>query len=193
MVAKAFGQMACSELGCVRGTALPIIAAMPEAGARPQRRPMSSTHKAALAQGREEGRAVRRYLEAIEQSRPRRGRKRTSESVNKRLGVVKDRLPKADPLTRLHLLQEKADLEAELERATSSDDLAALERAFVKVASTYGQRKGIEYHAWRAAGVSAAVLQRADITRASTAEGTAKTTKTPRISGTTRPSKNKGK
>ena len=30
---------------------------------------------------------------------------------------------------------------------------AALERAFVKVAKTYGQRKGIEYNAWRAAGV----------------------------------------
>ena len=28
---------------------------------------MSSAHKAALAQGRDEGRAVRRYLEALEQ------------------------------------------------------------------------------------------------------------------------------
>jgi hypothetical protein len=154
---------------------------------------MSNTHKAALAQGREEGRAVRRYLEAIEQSRPKRGRKRTPESVNKRLGVVKDRLPKADPLSRLHLLQEKADLEAELERATSSDDLATLERAFVKVASTYGHRKGIEYHAWRAAGVSAAVLQRADITRASATNGNAKTTNTAKISASGRSTKNKRK
>jgi len=152
---------------------------------------MSSTHKAALAQGREEGRAVRRYLEAIEQNRPKRGRKRTPESVNKRLGVVKDRLPKADPLTRLHLLQEKADLEAELERATSSADLAALERGFVKVASTYGQRKGIEYNAWRAAGVSAAVLQRADITRSSATNGTSKSAKTPSISVATRSTKSK--
>jgi hypothetical protein len=154
---------------------------------------MSSSHKAALAQGRDEGRAVRRYLEAIEQSRPKRGRKRTPESVNRRLGVVKDRLPKADPLTRLHLLQEKADLEAELERATSSDDLAALESAFVKVALTYGQRKGIEYHAWRAAGVSAAVLQRADITRASAVNGSSTTTNASKISANGRSTKNKRK
>ena len=33
------------------------------------------------------------------------------------------------------------------------------------MAKAYGERKGIEYSAWRAAGVSAAVLQRADITR----------------------------
>ena len=53
---------------------------------------MSSAHKAALARGREEGRAVRRYLEAIERNRPRRGRKRTPESVRKRLAVVDERL-----------------------------------------------------------------------------------------------------
>ena len=36
---------------------------------------MSADHKAALAKGREEGRIVRRYLEALESNRPRRGRK----------------------------------------------------------------------------------------------------------------------
>ncbi len=44
---------------------------------------MSAEHKAALAKGREEGRAVRRYLEALEEQRPRRGRKRTPESIKK--------------------------------------------------------------------------------------------------------------
>jgi hypothetical protein len=134
---------------------------------------MSSAHKAALARGREEGRAVRRYLEAIEDHRPRRGRKRTPESAQKRLATVTDRLESADALTRLHLLQEKADLEAELARASDRDDLAALEQAFVTVAKSYGQRKGIEYNAWRAAGVSAAVLQRADIRRTGAEHATA--------------------
>ncbi len=129
---------------------------------------MSNTHKAALAKGREEGRVVRRYLEAIEQNRPKRGRKRTPESVRKRLGAVNDALASAEPLARLHLLQEKSDLQAELSRAASTNELDTLEKAFVKVAKTYGQRKGIEYHAWRAAGVSAAVLQQADIRRAAT-------------------------
>lgn len=139
---------------------------------------MSKTHKAALARGRDEGRAVRRYLEALEHNRPKRGRKRTPESVRKRLGVVNDQLTSAEPLARLHLLQERADLQAELDRASSSNDLSTLEKAFVRVARAYGERKGIEYTAWRAAGVSAAVLQRAAITRTSADAGTAKAART---------------
>ena len=93
---------------------------MADTKTRPPRQPMSSTHKAALARGREEGRAVRRYLEALEQNRPKRGRKRTPESVRKRLSVVDEQLASAEPLARLHLLQEKADLQAELTGATST-------------------------------------------------------------------------
>jgi len=138
---------------------------MPDAG--PTRRPMSSAHKAALAKGRAEGRAVRRYLEAIENERTKRGRRRTPESIAKHLAMVSERLDSADPLTRLHLLQERTDLRAELARTSSADDLAVLERAFVQVAGAYGRRKGIGYDAWRAAGVSAAVLQRAAISKKS--------------------------
>lgn len=126
---------------------------------------MSDQHKAALAKGREEGRAVRRYLEALEQHKPRRGRKRTADSIKKRLAAIDQRLADADALARLHLLQEQADLEAELERSDATQDLTGLEKAFVKVAAAYGDRKGIGYAAWRAAGVSAPVLQKAGITR----------------------------
>ena len=134
---------------------------------------MSSDHKAALARGRAEGHAVRRYLEAVDVHRPRPGRRRSRETVERRLSTVRDRIENAEPLRRLHLLQEKADLEAELSRLSSGADLAVLERAFVKVARAYGERKGIGYGAWRAAGVSAAVLERAGITKAdSTPSGT---------------------
>jgi hypothetical protein len=126
---------------------------------------MSVEHKAALAKGREEGRTVRRYLEALEEQRPRRGRKRTPETIRKRLTVVEQLLPEAEPLSRLHLLQEREDLTGELARSDASDDLAAAEKAFVKVARAYGRRKGISYGAWRAVGVSAPVLQKAGITR----------------------------
>jgi len=146
---------------------------------RPKRPPMSNTHKAALARGRDEGRAVRRYLEAIEHNRPKRGRKRTPESVRKRLDAVSEQLASAEPLARLHLLQEKADLQAELDRAASTSDLGTLERAFVKVAKAYGERKGIEYSAWRAAGVSAAVLLRADITRTTADTGAPRKLRAP--------------
>lgn len=49
---------------------------------------MSDSHKRALAIGREQGRAVRRYLEALEAHKPKRGRKRTPESMQKRLDRI---------------------------------------------------------------------------------------------------------
>jgi hypothetical protein len=127
---------------------------------------MSPAHKEALARGRQEGRVVRRYLEALDERKPRRGPRRTPESVRARLAVVSGRLPTADSLTRLHLLQERDDLEAELERLGPDPELPALEAAFVAVARDYGNRKGIGFNAWRAAAVPAAVLTRAGISRA---------------------------
>lgn len=126
---------------------------------------MSDEHKAALATGRAEGRVVRRYLEALEHHKPRRGRRRTPDSVARRLATIERQLQGAEALTRLHLLKEKEDLEDELARTRSGDDLAALEKSFVKVARSYGERKGISYSVWRAAGVSPAVLQRAGVIR----------------------------
>ena len=126
---------------------------------------MSAEHKAALAKGREEGLAVRRYLEALESARPRRGRRRTPASIERKLSSIDAQLAAADPLSRLHLLQQKKDLQEELERAGDPADISGLEKRFVKVARSYGERKGISYGTWRAAGVSAAVLQRAGIAR----------------------------
>jgi hypothetical protein len=127
---------------------------------------MSDSHKAALALGRDEGRSVRRYLEALEAHKPRRGRKRTPESIQKRLAAIEAQLPDADPLTRLQLVQERMDLARQLEAVDSSVDLQGLEDEFVKAAPGYSQRKGITYAAWREAGVDAGVLRRAGIRRA---------------------------
>lgn len=126
---------------------------------------MSAQHKAALAQGREEGRIVRRYLEALESATPRRGRRRTPATVQRKLVEIDAKLPTADPLARLHLVQEQHDLEAELASSASTEDISALEQAFVQVAKTYGERKGISYSAWRSVGVAASVLQQAGIPR----------------------------
>jgi hypothetical protein len=138
------------------------------AKAAARRTGMSDRHKAALAEGREQGRAVRRYLEALEQNRPKRGRKRTRESVERRLAAVEEQLAAAEPLGRLHLIQERIDLQEELSGMTGDGvDLGALEDAFVKAAPGYGARRGITYSAWRAAGVPPAVLRRAGIGRSS--------------------------
>lgn len=126
---------------------------------------MTDEHKQALALGREQGRAVRRYLEALEANRPKRGRKRTPESIAKRLADIEAKLATADPLTRLQLSQERLDLQAELQTKSQAVDLSALEKDFVAAAGEYSRRKGISYAVWREAGVDAAVLKRAGIGR----------------------------
>lgn len=126
---------------------------------------MSDEHKAALAEGREQGRAVRRYLEALEANKPRRGRKRTEASVRNRLETVDAKLAEADPVDRLLLTQERLDLTEELEAMQQKVDLAELEAAFIGAAKPYGERKGISYAAWREVGVPADVLRRAGISR----------------------------
>jgi uncharacterized protein YicC (UPF0701 family) len=126
---------------------------------------MTDAHKAALAEGREQGRAVRRYLEALQAHRPRRGRKRTPDSIRRRLQAIEQRLPEADPLSRLTLVQERMNLQRELDAGQQKVDLSALERDFVGAARPYGERKGITYAAWREAGVDPSVLRQAGIRR----------------------------
>jgi ATP-dependent exoDNAse (exonuclease V) beta subunit len=128
---------------------------------------MTDAHKAALAEGRDQGRAVRRYLEALDANKPKRGRKRTPETMKKRLERIQDEMGQADLLQRLQLVQERIDLERQIETAGATVDLTELEQDFVKAASAYSDRKGISYAAWRELGVSAATLQAAGIGRGS--------------------------
>ena len=127
---------------------------------------MTEEHKQALAVGRAEGRMVRAYLEALESSRPKRGRKRTKDSIGRRLERIDTELESADPLKRLQLTQEQIDLTEELEGMDSGVNLTDLEDDFVQVAQGYAERKGITYQAFRQIGVPASVLKRAGISRA---------------------------
>jgi lipoate-protein ligase A len=126
---------------------------------------MSAEHKAALADGRNQSKTVRRFLEALDAHKPKRGRKRTPESIKKRLAVVEEEIPNADPLTKLSLIQERLDLTEELERLEETPDLDNLKEAFVEVAKDYSDRKGVTYDAWRAVGVDPATLKEAGISR----------------------------
>ena len=126
---------------------------------------MTEERKAALAEGRAQSRAVRAYLEALETHRPKRGRKRTPESMRARLDTIDATIEGADPMTRLQMAQERIDLLEALHAAQTPVDLTALEDEFVAAAARYGDRKGIGYAAWREVGVPAAVLKRAGITR----------------------------
>jgi hypothetical protein len=127
---------------------------------------LTTEHKEAMAAGRAEGRAVKAYLDALAEHRPRRGRQRTAETIRRRLTAITGELATATSLRRLQLLQERRDLESELEKKGGpAADLATLEADFAKVAKAYAERKGITYATWREMGVSAEVLSRAGIQR----------------------------
>lgn len=133
----------------------------------PNKSPMSEEHKAALARGRSEGAAVRAYLEALETHRPKRGRKRTVEGIKAKLESIASELESATGIAKLDLMQERRDLEKELQEREEIVDISSLEQGFISVAKDYGDRKGIEYATWREFGVSAAVLKSAGIKRGS--------------------------
>lgn len=128
---------------------------------------MTDQHKAALAEGRNESRAVKRYLEALEANRPKRGRKRSQESIEKRLAEIETQIPTADPLKRVNLIQERLNLRNALGSSEDTVDMAALEKEFVRAAAGYSARKGLSYAAWRELGVEPALLAKAGITRGS--------------------------
>jgi len=130
--------------------------------------PMTEAHKAALAAGRAQGLAVKNYLEGLESIRPKRGRKRTPETINAQIANVEAQLAEAAPLARLNLIQQRMDLIADRDALSGpAIDISALEGEFVKVAAAYSKSKGISYAAWREIGVDPAVLKSAGISRAS--------------------------
>jgi uncharacterized protein YicC (UPF0701 family) len=131
------------------------------------KRTMSDEHKAALAKGRTEGKIVRDYLEGLRATKPKRGRKRTPETVQQRLDAIESELAHASPMDELLLVQERRDLDAELEAMSNTIDMGALEAAFVEVAKSYSDSKKISYASWRDVGVAASVLKQAGISRAS--------------------------
>jgi hypothetical protein len=128
---------------------------------------VSESQKQAMAAGRADSRTVKAYLEALDQHRPKRGRKRSPETIKKRLAELDNAIADADPLRRVSLVQQRIDLNNELERLDAVVDVSQLEKSFVAVAKGYGDRKGISYGAWREVGVPAEVLKAAGITRGS--------------------------
>jgi len=121
------------------------------------------------AQEKADNKAVRDYLDVLAASAPKRGRKRTADSVKARISAIGNAMGDASATKRLGLVQERLDLEAELDAMARADsvDIGDLEAGFVKTATSYGGRRGISYAAWREVGVSAATLKAAGIRRSS--------------------------
>ena len=123
---------------------------------------MSEEHKAALAQGRKEARAIKAYLEALEARKP--GRPVSKESLNKRMEKINQKIEETDnPLEEVDLIQSKLDIEGQLAELENAVDMETLEAGFVEHAKSYSDRKGVSYTAWREYGVPAKVLRSAGI------------------------------
>lgn len=142
-----------------------LLVCMPPKKTSTKKRTMSDDHKAAIAEGRAQAKAVSDYLEALAANKPKRGRQRTPATIEGRLTAIDDELASADALTALNLRQERTDLQVELSAKQETVDLSAFEAAFVGQAQAYGARKGISYRVWRDAGVAPSVLKQAGITR----------------------------
>jgi len=126
---------------------------------------MSAEHKAAIAQGRRESKAIKAYLEAISVPK-RRGRPVTPEGLESRIADLDQRIrEESDPLARVDLYQTRIDAQDALDQLTATVDIDALEVGFVEYAASYSTRKGITWPAWREAGVSAGVLRAAGVKR----------------------------
>lgn len=124
---------------------------------------LSPEVKQARAAARAETRAVRRYLEGLQATTARRGRRKTPQQE---LDAVKAQLDgESDQIQKLSLIQKRIDAERRLAESSDPVDIEALESEFVKVARSYSDRKAISYKAWREMGVSASVLSRSGIAR----------------------------
>ena len=126
---------------------------------------MSDEHKAALAKGRRQAKAVRDYLEALEKnSRP--GRRLSKDEIRQKIDDAQQQSEtEDDPARRVELIQKRLDYEERLADHEDAPDMDDLQAGFVAAAKEYSDRKGITYTAWREAGVPASVLREAGVPR----------------------------
>ena len=125
---------------------------------------MTESHRLALKEGRERGQIVRHYLQAIESTKPRRGRPITPEGLRKSIEKIDaDLAAEKDPLRKLDLVQSKIKTQKDLEELESPIDLVALETEFIRVAKSYNDSKELSPEAWLELGVPREVLRRAGI------------------------------
>ena len=124
---------------------------------------MSAEHKAALAKGRAQAKAVREYLNMIERD-GRRTSRMSEEQLNSKIHELDARIQEeSDPANRVELIQKRLDHEEQLNNVSDSPDPEELEKGFIEAAKDYSERKGISYPAWREVGVPAATLKAAGI------------------------------
>ena len=120
---------------------------------------LTTEHKEAMAAGRAEGRAVKAYLDALAEHRPRRGRQRTADSIRQRLTVITGELGSATSLSMLAETRRLLDQQPAITWFRGYDRLdPALGNDRVHLLSQAGVRQQLDYVDKPAAGTSQPVL-----------------------------------
>mgnify|MGYP003335047545 FL=1 len=128
------------------------------------KRTLTEEHLQALARGRSEGAIVRRYLNLLDERKPRRGKQISVDELNFRIDQINSELKDCSAAAdRLKLIKKRKSLEARLSLVATPDELSEAEDAFVEIAFEYSQRKGIGFDVFREAGVPSKVLKRAKV------------------------------
>jgi hypothetical protein len=131
-----------------------------------QRRYRWGTHrKKATVKARAEHTIVKRYIEMLAAAPTERAildDLPSVEEIQTELGEIRRALPRADALTRLHLIQRQGELRTAYERRESNDP-ALLEYLFIAVGASWAQRHRITHEAFLAQGVPYRVLIEAGI------------------------------
>ena len=142
---------------------------MPPAKQRAERGPAKMTDRTSRRwpKGARRRGTCARTLEALAANKPKRGRKRTKETVQRQLDEVSAQIGPAAGLSKLELAQRRIDLAAELEAFDVTVDLSDLRRNFLKPARPYAESKGISYSRGGRPGSQAEDLKAAGITRGS--------------------------
>ncbi len=127
---------------------------------------LSPAHKKALAAGRSMSATVDAYLAALNVPK-KRGRTVSKAVLEQRLVQARSHAKTSTGLEKVLAAQEVRDLHARLAQVSTASATAAkgLESAFVKVAKTFSEKRGIRWSAWRDAGVPGDVLKKAGIAR----------------------------
>lgn len=126
---------------------------------------MSQEHKDALAEGRRQGHAVRKYLEWLDRDKKRGPKVSKAKLAGRVTDLAEQVAAEQDPATRLELVQMRLDAERELATRETEESLDDIVADFTEIAKDYSERKGISYTAWRELDVPAAVLRDAGVPR----------------------------
>lgn len=107
-------------------------------------------------------RTIRRYLEGLEEGW---NIQVDAEPIRARLTQVQADIVVASPVQRVQLIQERLDLQAQLEEAETDWGWDQIEADAIAVMAEWAESRGLSYKALRQAGVPAAALKAAGIAR----------------------------